>query len=123
MKGDFKMNRRLIAIGTAVFLFFAAVTFLHGADVDLAWDSPSEGGAVEGYKIYWKEAGGSYNDTDSMRVNGATSGTVSGLDESNTYYFIVEAYNAAGFSPPSNEVVCSYSDTTPPNPPQDVSVY
>jgi len=108
------MIRRLIFIGTAILIFFVAVPFIHAAGVDLAWDAPSSGGTVAGYKVYWKAAGGSYSDANSMAVVGKTSCTVSGLDEAKQYYFIVKAYNDAGMSPPSNEVTWSYSDATPP---------
>jgi len=108
------MNRRLIFIGTAILMFFAFVPFIHAAGVDLAWDAPTAGGAVAGYKVYWKAAGGSYSDANSMSVIGNRSCTVSGLDETRQYYFIVKAYNDAGMSPASNEVTWSYSDATPP---------
>jgi hypothetical protein len=108
------MNRRLIFIGTVILMFFAVVPFIHAAGVDLAWDAPASGGAVTGYKVYWKAAGGSYGDANSMGVTGKTGCTVSGLDETKQYYFIVKAYNDAGMSPASNEVSWSYADSTPP---------
>jgi hypothetical protein len=115
------MTRKIFFIGTMMMFFFAAISSIHAAGVDLAWDPPTDGGAVEGYRIYWKAAGSSYNDTNSMSVIGKTSETVSSLDESKTYNFIVKAYNTAGLSPASNEVVWSYSDTTPPFQVQGVS--
>ena len=107
------MNKRLI-ISISILIFFAVVPFIHAAGVDLAWDAPGGGGAVTGYKVYWKAAGGSYSDANSMSVVGKTSCTVSGLDETRQYYFVVKAYNDAGMSPASNEVAWSYSDATPP---------
>jgi len=107
------MIRKLIFIAVSVLILFAAVPFIYAAGVDLAWDAPASGGAVEGYKIYWKAAGGSYSDANSMSVTGKSC-TVSGLDEAKQYYFVVKAYNAAGLSPSSNEVTWSYSDSTPP---------
>lgn len=107
------MKSVLIVVGAAVLMFFTGVTFIHAAGVDLAWDAPTAGGAVAGYKVYWKASGGGYSDANSMSVAG-TSCTVSGLDETRQYYFIVKAYNDAGMSPASNEVAWSYSDATPP---------
>jgi len=108
------MNRKLIFIGTAILIFFMAVPYIHAAGVDLAWDAPSTGGPLTGYKVYWKAAGGSYSDENSLGVVGKISCTVSGLDETKQYYFIVKAYNDAGMGPASNEVAWSYSDSTPP---------
>jgi len=101
-------------------MLFTAVPFIHAAGVDLAWDAPMSGGAVAGYKVYWKAAGGSYSDANSMGVVGKTNCTVSGLDEAKQYYFVVKAYNDAGLSPASNEVSWSYSDSTPPSQVQGV---
>jgi len=108
------MNRRLCFIGAVIFMVFAMVPSIHAAGVDLAWDAPTSGGAVAGYKVYWKVAGGGYSDSNSMSLVGKTSCTVSGLDETKQYYFIVKAYNDAGVGPASNEVTWSYSDSTPP---------
>jgi hypothetical protein len=108
------MSRKIFSITMMLLLFFGAVPFIYAAGVDLAWNAPDDGGPVEWYRIYWKTATGSYNDTSSMKVVGKTSETVSGLDESKTYSFIVRAFNTAGMSPPSNEIAWSYSDSTPP---------
>jgi hypothetical protein len=116
------MNKKLFSIGLVMLMFFAAVPFINAAGVDLAWDAPSEGGTVEGYKLFWKTTGGSYSDTNSMNVVGKTSETVSGLDETKEYSFIVKAYNAAGVSPASNEIAWSYSDATPPLQVQGIAI-
>lgn len=114
------MNRSLIYIGTVLLMYFTAVPFIYAAGVDLSWDAPASGGAVSGYTVYWKVKGGSYNDTNSMSVTGGTKCTVSGLDETEQYYFVVKAYNDAGLSPASNEVSWSYADSTPPSQVQGV---
>jgi hypothetical protein len=119
--GVSKMSKKIFSMSVFAVLFFAAVPFVYAAGVDLAWDAPTDGGTVEGYRIYWKTADGSYNDTNSKSVVGKTSETVSSLDETKTYNFIVKAYNAAGVSPSSNEVEWSYSDATPPLQVQGVS--
>jgi hypothetical protein len=108
------MNRKKFIMATMAMFFWGIISFAHAAGVDMAWDAPKSGGPVEGYYIYWKVADGSYSDANKMTVNGKTSETVSSLDESKTYKFIVKAYNSAGVGPASNEVAWSYSDTTPP---------
>jgi hypothetical protein len=106
-----------------MFLFFAGATGVYAASVNLSWDAPGEGGTVEGYKIYWSTTKGSYNETSIVTVTGGkTSGTVTGLSDVKTYYFVVKAYNAAGSSPASNEISWSYSDSTPPYQVQGINV-
>jgi hypothetical protein len=106
--------KNIFLTGIAGLAFFTASPLGYAAGADLAWDAPTGGGAVQGYKIYWKASGGRYSDENSMDAGNRTRETVSGLDENKLYYFIVKAYNNAGLSPASNEVVWSYSDTTPP---------
>jgi hypothetical protein len=108
------MNRKKFIMATMVMIFWGVASSVYAAGVDLAWDAPKDGGPVEGYHIYWKVVDGSYSDNNSMTVAGKTSETVSALDESKSYKFIVKAYNSAGLSPASNEVTWSYADTTPP---------
>ena len=57
-----------------------------------------------GYMVYWSTTSGSYSDAYSKTVVGDNSATVTNLDQTGTYYFIVKAYNAAGVGPASNEV-------------------
>jgi predicted phage tail protein len=75
--------------------------------VGLSWAAPaSDGGSpVTGYNVYQGTSPGQETGTP---VNGspvtATSYPVTGLANGITYYFTVVAVNAAGPSPPSNEV-------------------
>jgi hypothetical protein len=97
-------------VSVLIFLMWSASS-LHAASVELAWDAPVDGGNVAGYIVYWSTVSGSYNDSDSVIVVGETNATISGLDESNTYYFAVKAYNCTGAGNASNEVtVEAYSD-------------
>lgn len=116
------MKTKLISIGAVMLIFFGAVPFIYAAGADLAWDAPIKGGAVTGYKVYWKTAGGNYSDANSITVVGKMNCTVSQLDETKQYYFIVRAYNDSGMSAASNEVIWSYSDSTPPVQVQGVKV-
>jgi hypothetical protein len=117
------MKRKIFISAMMALFFFWGIPGVQAAGVDLSWDAPKDGGPVEGYRIYWKTAGGSYNSTNSMAVVGKTSETVSSLDESKAYNFIVKAYNSAGSGSASNEVTWSYSDTTPPFQVKGVSVF
>jgi hypothetical protein len=78
--------------------------------VTLAWDPPATG-TVDGYNLYYKagDSGASYDGTEASEgdspidVGNVTSFTVSGLDSTLTYYFVVTAYNTSGESESSNE--------------------
>ena len=92
-----------------------SISSLHAASVNLAWTAPSTGGPVEGYVLYGKIAGGDYSNPDIWEVVGGTSVTIDGFDltEDIICYFIVKAYNSAGFGPASNELPVDF----PPVPP------
>jgi len=79
--------------------------------VTLEWDpSPSQG--VTGYKLYYNDGNsgppydgtGAYEGDSPIDVHARTGYTVSGLDGTRSYYFVVTAYNAVAESGPSNEV-------------------
>jgi hypothetical protein len=97
-----------------LFLFFLPIvplsidTGVQAAQVTLAWD-PSTDTSVTGYKAYMGVARGSYS--SSVDVGTTTGCTLTGLDNTTTYYFAVTAYNAARLeSAYSNEV--AYAATT-----------
>ena len=118
------MTKKFFLLGIALLFLLVTASYICAAGVDLAWDppDPESGGPVEGYYLFWKATGGSYSDANRMDVSG-TSATVSGLDEAMEYNFIVKAYNGGGanIGPASNEIAWSYSDNTPPLPPEGVS--
>jgi titin len=92
--------------------------------VVLTWTAPSNGGAaIIGYNLYEGATAGSEN--YGSPVNGgilitATSVTVSNLTNGHTYYFTVEAVNAVGSAPASNEAWAIPAATTS-DAPQDVA--
>ena len=92
-----KLNR---AISIACVLIVIAAT-AEGAAVTLAWDPNAEPG-IEGYRLSYGTASGQY--TTSIDVGNTTSHTVTGLIAGQTYYFVLQAINAAGPSPYSNEI-------------------
>jgi hypothetical protein len=91
-----------------LFLSLLALTFAFVArqnaaaeDVTLAWDAPGGDSEIDGYRVHYGVASGSY--TDTLEVGVATKATVTGLSDGTTYYFVVTAYNSVGESAPSNE--------------------
>jgi len=120
------MGKKIFALGIGLLSIIAIISYVHAASVTLAWVKPADGGPVEGYKLYWSTVNGSYSDDNSMTVVGedSTSETVYDLDENETYYFIVRAYNDGGanLSPASNEIEWAYSDNTAPSAPDGVAV-
>jgi hypothetical protein len=85
-------------IGAAVLLSLSVPAT--AGTVSLAWD-PASGAA--GYRVYYGSSSGSY--TQSVDVGSATSATVSGLGDCQSWYLAVKAYNNAGESPGfSNEI-------------------
>jgi hypothetical protein len=68
----------------------------------LAWNA-STSSLVTGYKLYYGTQSGNY--TNSIDTGTQTQGTITGLQDSVTYYSAVTAYDAQGAeSPPSNQV-------------------
>jgi hypothetical protein len=87
-------------------LFFLIITasYNYAASVELAWDPPADGGDVVGYLVYGSTVSNNYNNPVVAKTVEEPNITISGLDETQTYYFIVKAYNCAGIGEPSNEV-------------------
>jgi hypothetical protein len=119
------MKMFLKCVVLSVPLLFCMVTPSYGMDVTLAWDANTEPD-LDGYKVYYKtgSSGPSYNGAGASEGNSpidlgdVTQVTLHGLSDSQTYYFVVTAYDnevpslESGYS---NEVQASSSaDTTPP---------
>lgn len=101
------------AIGIGVFAYQAA----RAAQVDLAWDAATDNVGVVGYNVFRSAvSGGPYGGQIATTGNLAYSDTT--VANSTTYYYVVQAYDAAGnVSPYSNEIDAttpSAGDTTPP---------
>ena len=80
-------------------LFYASMAF-GAVDVSLAWDASS---GADGYRLFYREDGHSYNYDSPDWEGTATTCTVLGLDESKTYHFVVRAFNEYVESGDSNE--------------------
>ena len=93
----------------------------------LSWTAPASNGgsAITGYNVYEGTTSGGEN--YSTPVNGGTliagtTTTVTGLTNAHSYYFTVEAVNAIGSSPASNEAFAVPAATVPSAPTNVVAV-
>jgi hypothetical protein len=77
-----------------VFMQFPA---LATGSVTLAWNSSTDP-TIAGYNIYY--GGTSHTYTNKISVGNATSVTISGLVQGNTYYFAATTYSASGLESP-----------------------
>ena len=93
------------------FFLIMTTSYIHAASVDLAWDALEDGGAAVGYIVYGSTTSKDYSDPVAVEIVEENYAIVSGLDKTQTYYFIVKAYNCAGIGDASNEVeVAANSD-------------
>ncbi len=81
-----------------------------GGEIFASW-SPVDG--ASGYKLYYGSSSGKYSNFSD--TGSATSKTISGLDDGQTYYFTVTAYFSSGAeSSYADEASIAPSDQTPP---------
>ena len=101
----------LLRLISAIVLFCLLSTPSYALDVTLVWDAGSPNDNLLGYMLYYKAgaAGPPYdgtaaNESESpIDVGLSTTFTLTGLDETETYFFTVTAYNDAAESGYSNE--------------------
>lgn len=75
---------------------------VQAGQISLAWDANTESD-LAGYRVYYGTQSGAYS--SQTNLGKVTSVTISGLNDTATYYFTVRALNTAGLiSDPSNEV-------------------
>jgi hypothetical protein len=112
------MNKRRIIFSFWIFLVTLFVSQCNAADVTLTWDPPNDGGKIEGYKVYWSNTSGNFDNINYVDVNNIST-IISLSDDSKKYYFIVRAYNDTGIGQASNEIVSlpppTVNGTTPTN--------
>ena len=125
------MKRLLYVSGVLAVILLMVVTASSGVafaecSVEFSW-SPNPESFVAGYNIYYGTSqGGPYsfvvNAGNPAPVDGLIHGTVSGLTDGNTYYFVATAYDADGNeSTPCGEVSYTCPDSPPPPPPDDTT--
>lgn len=92
---NFRISRKSIQCISLTFITFISTTFFLpvyslAGQVTAAWD-PNNEPNVTGYIVYWGIASRQY--TDSVDVGNQTEYTISALDDGQTYYFSVTAYD------------------------------
>ena len=104
---------RLMGLMGAVFFFILSYSSAAQAlQVTLAWGVPATG-TPDGYRLFYRLQGQSYNYSQPAWQGSTTTGTISNLQDTTTY-FVVRAYNASGESGDSNEA--TYQPAAPPAP-------
>jgi hypothetical protein len=101
----------IIFLATSVGFSADTYSIPQTAEVTLAWD-PNDP-APDGYRIYQRSEGNSYNYSEPSWTGPGTTGTVYNLDWDTTYYFVVRAFDGELESSDSEEV---YFETPPPKP-------
>ena len=111
-KKSHNISPGILALAFAVFLSILLCTSVAFAlDITLAWDATS---GADGYRVFYREDGQSYNYLSPAWEGDATTCTIYGLDDSTIYHFVARAYNAEGESGNSNEVTHYSSGSNQP---------
>ena len=105
--------RRLLPVVFLVSLILSLVTVLAAgaAQITLSWDPPATG-TVDGYRVFSRLTGQSYNYTQPAWQGTATTCPLT-LTDGQTYSFVARAYNSSGESSDSNEATYQPSTPTP----------
>ena len=89
-----------------ILLILIGFPFTGGADVDVTLEWKSDDLSIEGYQVFYREEGESY-DYDSFFWQGDHTFdqyTIDGLDEDKIYFFVVRSFSGEDMSQDSNEV-------------------
>jgi hypothetical protein len=93
-----------LVLFTLSFMSFFTTDASAANQATLEW-SPNSEPDLEGYKVFVREEGQSYDYADSSWEGIDTTATIYNLDETKTYYFVARAFDIEGFeSGDSNEV-------------------
>ena len=83
----------IILVATFILIFTCFVGVTYSAQVTLIWDGSTDSD-LGGYKVYYGTASRDYE--VSLNVGNWTNCTIAGLEQGETYYFAVTAYNTEG---------------------------
>lgn len=112
------MTRKVLSAGIGFLLLVIIIPYSSMAASLLQWNEVS---GVDGYRLYYGNTQGSYS--NQIEVGNSTQyelSNISSLLEKQTYYFVLRAYNSAGESENSNEIVYTVPDMTPPVAPSGI---
>ena len=98
-------------LGAVFFFILSYSSAAYAIQVSLAWDPPATG-TPDGYRLFYRLQGQSYNYSQPAWQGSTTTGTISNLQDTTTY-FVVRAYNASGESGDSNEATYQPATTSP----------
>src|SRR5262245_45748815 len=99
--GDIRPKVAAVAGFALLVSFMFNAPLLSATTMQLSW-SPKSEPDLAGYRLRYGTSPGTY--TQTINVGNVTSYSISGLDSSLTYYFVLHAYDGAGnVSLPSNE--------------------
>jgi hypothetical protein len=96
----------LLSVVTFVLVSLVFPQDIYAVDITLTWDASSQPD-LDGYRVYCRQEGDSYNynHPDWAGNRTETTCTIYGLDDNNTYYFVVRAVDVEGNeSGDSNEI-------------------
>ncbi|HKB06936.1 MAG TPA: fibronectin type III domain-containing protein [Candidatus Polarisedimenticolia bacterium] len=99
--GDIRPKVAAVAGFALLVSFMFNAPLFSATTIQLSW-SPNSEPDLSGYRLRYGTSPGTY--TQTINVGNVTSYSISGLDSSLTYYFVLHAYDGAGnVSLPSNE--------------------
>jgi hypothetical protein len=94
-----------------IIIFFCSAAVAHGFSRSFAWDANTEPD-IAGYRVFYRQAGQSYDYNNPVWEGTATTSTISGLIENTTYYFVSRAYDTYGFESENSVELCYNPQTT-----------
>ncbi len=97
-----------------ILLILTGISSAAAAQVSLAWDPSSP--KPDGYRLYQRTTGTSYNYDSPSWAGPTASCTISNLSDGTQYYFVVRAYTGTTESGDSNEVAYKTAAAATPTP-------
>jgi PKD repeat protein len=101
---------------TLTFIFFPGYNSFASTQVQLEW-SPNSEDDLDGYKVFCREEGQSYDYSNPSWKGTETYCTIYDLDETKTYCFVARAYDIEEFESGDSDEVCHMPTVIPENQP------